>query len=165
MSTLAAQILGLVLLLAGAIGAHELDNHHAVDQAYKSGQTEVMGRWTIEKNKSLATALEAAAASQAEERRRIENERFQARATAAAAAAGDAVGSLHKHVDVVVAAGASGGERTGDSTPAIERQAAATLGALLNDSAERHRALGIEADQAAAAADDCAARYDALTTR
>lgn len=173
MTALAVRILASLALVVLAIAGHLVDKHRAVDVAYKAGQAEVSGRWAIEKSVALATALQATADSQAEERRRTqsqtevtnETQRFQVRAAAAAAAARDADGRLHEHVDAVIAAGAAGGQLPGHPATAGELEAAATLGALLNDSAARYRQLGFEADQAAAAGDDCAARYDSLTAR
>lgn len=171
MSPLALRALVVLLVLAGAFGAHELDKHRAVHAAYQAGQAEVQGRWSTEKAVALATALAADQARRTEDKRRTEslrdidheNLRFEKARTAAAADAADAVGRL-RLAGAGFTARAAGGGLPGDPAAAGERQATATLRTLLDDSAQRHRQLGLEADAAAAAADDCAARYDALRT-
>jgi len=172
MNALALQILAALAIVAGAIGAHELDKHRAVGQAFKAGQAEVNARWTAERAAQLAAAVKATADSQAEDRRRTdaqreindEHERLQARSAVAAAAARDAVGRLRERT-AALAAGAAGGQLPADPAASREREEASAIGAVLDDLAERHRQLGLEADQAAAAADDCAARYESLTVR
>jgi hypothetical protein len=171
MSPLALRILVVLFVLAGAFGAHALDKHHAVGVAYQAGQAEVQGRWSTEKAVALATALKADQERRAEEKRRTdslrdidhENVRFEKARAAAAADAADAVGRL-RIAGAGFTARAAGGAVPGDPAATGERQATDTLRALLDDSAQRHRQLGLEADAAAAAADDCAARYDALRT-
>lgn len=165
------RVLVAVLVLAGAFGAHLLDKHHAVNVAHQAGRAEVQGLWSAEKAASLATALTADQQRRAEEQRRTEslreidheNQRFEMARTAAAAAAADADGRLRIAANAFTAR-AFGGDVPGHPPTAGQLQAATTLRAVFDDIGEKHRRLGLEADAAAAAADDCAARYDALTT-
>lgn len=164
-----AIVVAILIALGGLFGAHQLDKGHAVAGAFKAGQAEVQGRWAIERAIALAEALKASQARQAEDTRRVsaqreldnENQRLVASRAAAARDAADAVGRLR-------VAGAGFTARTAgpglsfNPTAAGERAALATLRDLLEDSAERHRRLGLEADDAAGAADDCAARYGSL---